>query len=38
MSVKDCVVLVTGAASCLRLAGARMLVAQGARVIMCDID
>ncbi len=38
MSVKDCVVLVTGAASGLGLADARMLVAQGARVIMSDID
>ena len=38
MSVKDCVVLVTGAASGLGLADVRMLVAQGARVIMSDID
>ncbi|NCF44723.1 MAG: SDR family oxidoreductase [Proteobacteria bacterium] len=38
MSVKDCVVLVTGAASGLGLADARMLVAPGAREVMSDID
>ena len=38
MGVKDCVVLVTGAASGLGLADASMLVAQGARVIMSDIN
>ena len=36
--VKDKVIIVTGAASGLGLADARMLTAQGARVVMTDID